>query len=352
MQSKSDVVRVAVAGCHRMLTPTPGGHNWGSAFAPVKEVRVVAVHDRGAETREQFQSCWRDVWGDIEPYDDYQTMLDEARPDILCIATRQTYHADQVEAAVQSGVKGIIVEKPLATTLEEADRIFAACTRAKVPMALGLELRWSEQYRTIFRMLKDGAIGTVTNVVAFGVTELINHGCHWYDVALGMVGDPEPVWACGLVDDLGPEITDWRRGDPPGRGWIGLDNGVKLTILSEGGSRAYTILGTRGRITVLNECREAYLWETTGNSTAFAVKPRSIELPTSTDPWPRGPAIVRDLINAVRTGGKTACDVPESRRATEIGFAIHASSTQNGARIPMPVTNRTLRIDSRPWGNE
>ena len=352
MAKDLDVLRVAVAGCHRMVAQTPGGHNWGSAFAPVSDTRVVAVYDRGAETREQFRSCWRDVWGEMTPYDDFQRMLAEVKPDILCLATRQTYHAEQVEEAARAGVRGIIVEKPLATTLEEADRIFGACTQAKMALAEGLELRWSEQYRAISKSIRDGAIGEVTNVIAYGVSDLINHGCHWYDVALMMAGDPEPVWASGLVDDLAPEITDWRRGDPPGRGWIGLDNGVRLTILSEGGSRAYTVLGTRGRITILNEGNDAYLWETVDETTAFGKQPRTLDLPTSTEPWPRGPAVVRDLVNAVRTGGKTACDVPEARRATEIGFAIHASSALGGARVSFPVTDRTLRIDSRPWGNE
>jgi hypothetical protein len=56
-------------------------------------------------------------------------------------------------------------------------------------------------------------------------------------------------------------------------------------------------------------------------------------------------------INAVRTGGKTMCDVVETRRLMEIGFAFHASSLLGGARVDMPVMDRTLRIDSRPVGN-
>ena len=57
-------------------------------------------------------------------------------------------------------------------------------------------------------------------------------------------------------------------------------------------------------------------------------------------------------MNAIRTGGRTACDVEETRRATEIGFAIHASSALGGARVSIPVDNRTIRIDARPWGIE
>jgi predicted dehydrogenase len=88
-------------------------------------------------------------------------MLEKVRPDIVCVATRQTYHAEHIEAAVKAGVKGIVCDKPLCTTLDEADRILAALRQADVPLAFGLELRWSKQYQTLIQMLKNGAIGDV-----------------------------------------------------------------------------------------------------------------------------------------------------------------------------------------------
>jgi hypothetical protein len=42
--------RVAFAGVYRSLQTTPGGHNWGSAFAPVEDVQIVAAYDAGQET--------------------------------------------------------------------------------------------------------------------------------------------------------------------------------------------------------------------------------------------------------------------------------------------------------------
>ena len=60
----------------------------------------------------------------------------------------------------------------------------------------------------------------------------------------------------------------------------------------------------------------------------------------------------KDLVNAVENGGKTACDAAEARRATEIGFAIHMSHNSSGAKIQLPAADRSLRIESFPWGNE
>ena len=97
MEQGGDKLRVAVAGCHRMTHRTPGSHNFATAFHVVPETDVVAVFDLGAETRTEFVDCWREVWGDIPTYHDYQQMLGEIQPDLLCIATRQTMHADQIE---------------------------------------------------------------------------------------------------------------------------------------------------------------------------------------------------------------------------------------------------------------
>src|SRR5436853_478183 len=57
-EQTTDRLRVAIAGCHRMVTRQPGSHNWAAAFAAVAETKVVAVFDAGAETRTAFVECW------------------------------------------------------------------------------------------------------------------------------------------------------------------------------------------------------------------------------------------------------------------------------------------------------
>src|SRR5437868_13184623 len=116
-------MRVAFAGVHRQLDRTPANHNWAAAFALEPRTAVVGVFDHGADTREAFRACW----GQVPAFDDYAAMLRETRPEVVCIATRQTMHADQVEAAVEAGVRGILCDKPLATSMTEVDRIVAAC---------------------------------------------------------------------------------------------------------------------------------------------------------------------------------------------------------------------------------
>ena len=130
MVGKQERFRVAIAGCHRMVTRRPGSHNFATALHTVPETEVVAIFDLGADTRTEFVDCWRDVWGDVPTYDDYPRMLEEVKPELLCIATRQTMHADQIELAVRAGVRGILCDKPLVTSLAEMDRVVSACEHA------------------------------------------------------------------------------------------------------------------------------------------------------------------------------------------------------------------------------
>jgi UDP-N-acetyl-2-amino-2-deoxyglucuronate dehydrogenase len=337
-------LRVAIAGCHRMLQPQLAGHNFASAFAAVPETEIVAVYDRGPETRADFVRCW----GEMPAYDDFTVMLREMQPDLLCISTRQTLHVAQIEEAAAAGVRGILCDKPLATTLLEADRIVSACQENRIALTFALDRRWHESYRQLRRLIGEGIVGRVTSVLAFGCPNLINHGCHWYDTALMLLDDPEPLWVSGWVDELANEPSDSRRRlDPPGRGQVGLSNGATLSVTADGGRRpAFEVIGEEGRLLILQDSELCNLW----TESSGWIHP--LELPLNPDPWPAGPAMVRDFVAAVTSHATTACDIEQARRATEIGFAIHISHLHAGARVALPLADRTLSIPSFPWGNE
>ena len=340
--------RVAIAGCHRMLQPQLAGHNFASAFAAVPETELVAVYDRGAQTRADFVRCW----GEIPAYDDYTAMLREVQPDLICIATRQTLHAAQIEEAATFGVRGILCDKPLATSLIESDRIISVCGEKGIALTFALDRRWHDSYRHLRRLIAEGIVGKVTSVLAFGSPNLINHGCHWYDTALMLLNDPEPLWVSGWVADLSNEPADSRRRlDPPGRGQVGLDNGAVLSIMADGGQRpAFEVIGEAGRLLILEDAELCYLWTEGGVAGESGL--RSLAMPPNPGPWSAGPAMVRDLAAAVASHSTTACDIEQARRATEIGFAIHVSHLRNAARITLPAMDRTLSIPSFSWGNE
>ncbi len=100
--------------------------------------------------------------------------LEKTRPDfvVLCPATRR--HAEYVEHLAPYKVH-LLVEKPFAACLAEADRMIAAARKHKVHLAINWPLRWYPSHCTTYRLLREGRIGELEEV-------------HYYD------GNRGPLW--------------------------------------------------------------------------------------------------------------------------------------------------------------
>ena len=235
-------------------------------------------------------------------------------------------HADQIEKAVASGVRGILCDKPLATSLAELDRVVAACEG--IPLAFALDRRWDPAYGALCSALAAAPIGEISSLVAYGIPNTINHGCHWYDAMLMLLGDPEPTWVSGFLDPGDPE-DERRRSDPPCRAQIGMENGATAYVTCDGPKGpAFEIASEEGRISVFADGSAARIHKDSSEE--------PLPLGPKAEGWPAGMAMVADLERALKEGGRTACDVSEARRATEIGFAICSSSGRGGRLGPAP----------------
>jgi predicted dehydrogenase len=118
-------------------------------------VRLVAGwdHDSGrlAKSAEAFrvQECASP--GELLSRDDVQAVV---------IGAETSRHADMVEAAAAAG-KVIALQKPLALTMGEADRIVAAVERARVPFTVAWQMRVDPQNLEIRELIRRGTLGRV-----------------------------------------------------------------------------------------------------------------------------------------------------------------------------------------------
>jgi predicted dehydrogenase len=85
-----------------------------------------------------------------------------ARPDVeaVVIAAETSLHAELVEQAADAG-KAVVLQKPLALTLAEADRIVAAVERNRTPFTLAWQMRVDPHNLKIKALLADGRFGRV-----------------------------------------------------------------------------------------------------------------------------------------------------------------------------------------------
>src|SRR5678810_826437 len=93
----------------------------------VPEAMVTAVYTRKADKARAFAEKYHIP----EWYDDIDTLLKKADCDVVDICLPNYLHAEATLKAAAAG-KHIIIEKPLSVTLEEADKMIAACKKAGV----------------------------------------------------------------------------------------------------------------------------------------------------------------------------------------------------------------------------
>lgn len=98
---------------------------------------------------------------------DYRACLEKTRPDIVILCPATARHGEWTEKVAAFGTH-IIMEKPFAATLAEADGMIAAMQRTGKQLAINWPLRWSAPHVTAKRLVDEGRIGDVIEVQYYG----------------------------------------------------------------------------------------------------------------------------------------------------------------------------------------
>jgi predicted dehydrogenase len=171
-------------------------------------------------------------------YADCRAMIDEIRPDILCIATRTAGRVDLIESALSRGVRAVHVEKPLALSRADAQRAGALVRDAKASFTYGTIRRYMPIYRQALALAMSGDLGALRQVaVNMGPTYLLWSHPHTVDLMLFLSGGARVTSVSARL-----EVTADRRADATG---IDDDPIVKgATVEFEGGvSGVITAIG-------------------------------------------------------------------------------------------------------------
>ena len=84
----------------------------------------------------------------MDAYDDVGVMVESADIDVVIVATPHPTHADVAVAAMQSGTH-VLVEKPMATTVAECDRMLTAASEAAVTLGVVSQRRFYTPVRRV-----------------------------------------------------------------------------------------------------------------------------------------------------------------------------------------------------------
>jgi UDP-N-acetylglucosamine 3-dehydrogenase len=142
-------MRVAVIGVGSM------GRNHARVYWELPGVELVGVADadlataRGVARRHSTQA-----------YSDYRSLFDEQRPEAITIAVPTNQHAEIACEAIQRGIH-VLVEKPIAASLDEGLAMITAAEEAGVTLMIGHIERFNPAVIALKEQLAQGALGQV-----------------------------------------------------------------------------------------------------------------------------------------------------------------------------------------------
>jgi predicted dehydrogenase len=224
------VIRVATIGTGWIMPfHARGVQEFGGA-------ELVAAANHRAESLEHFADAfgiprrtvrWEDLAGDPDV-------------DAVVIGTPNVLHAPQAIAMLGAG-KHVLVEKPMATTLADANAMVAAARRGSARLMVAHCWRFHDDVRRLRKRIENGELGEIVKTHGYGVHAnwgpegwftdpalsgggaLMDMGVHAIDTARFLLGDPSPErvhavvatrYADGRyeVDDDGVVLITWSNG--------------------------------------------------------------------------------------------------------------------------------------------
>jgi predicted dehydrogenase len=348
--------RVGVIGCGRMAGTIddeiqchhndfilPYGH--ANGYAAVPEVDLVAAADIVPDKL----ASWCDRFGVSGRYADHRDMIAAQGLDIVSLTTPAHARAQPLVHAAEAGVRGIYAEKALCVSALELDAIVSACTAHGTHLVYGAMRRYWVGFETARAFLDSGVLGApqAALVGATSGSALHTHS-HILDAALYLLGDPLPVSVSARLrgrdggDLLVQEGADGLEvSDDPGI--------VHAVIHMEDGRRL--VCTDLPALDIEIVCEEGTL-RNSGDSSFWIPRKsdgrhgwREISFPA----WEARSgtvAIIRDLVQALDTGGATRSSLEVVRRGMEILFGLVASHHAGGGAVDLPLADRNVRVMS------
>ncbi|GAB3269110.1 Gfo/Idh/MocA family protein [Arthrobacter pigmenti] len=130
------------------------------ALAKMPDVGLAAVCDTDAE---RLHSVSQDAG--VAGFGDHRTMLQEVRPDVVHICTPHDTHATIAIDCLTAGVN-VLLEKPLAHTVEEGARLAAAAETADAKIGVCFQNRYNNTAEVMHRLLSTGELGRIQGASA------------------------------------------------------------------------------------------------------------------------------------------------------------------------------------------
>lgn len=359
-----DVPRFAVVGV---------GANVFNMHAPALQssaIEIAAVCDvnlAAAERQAERFGC---------PYfADHREMLAATRPDAVAVLAPHPFHAAIAIDCLNAGAH-VLVEKPIAVQVAEADRMIAAAEQAGRLLAVNLQQRTRGEIRTAKKLIESGRLGQIqrvemvaiwTRTAAYyalagwrgtwqgeGGGVLMNQSPHNLDLVCHLVGQPSRVVAWNRTmfhhietEDTSLAMLEWSTdgaaaSDSAAKHAAGALGTLLVSTAQVGESERLEIAGTRGVLQVTRGGLRLFEADTdlrtflAENPAPFA-KPELVpqDVPLESGSGDHA-AIYANFLDAITNGAPLVADGAQGRMSLELANALIYSSATN-SQVPLPL---------------
>ena len=347
-------IRIGIIGCG-FITALHSRALKGVIKAGLVDAAVVATHDTD---RSRAESVARAHGAELVATDAGE-VLDAV--DVVWICTPTSSHRALVEAAAAAGV-GVFCEKPLATTLADAEAILAAVESASVAHQVGLVLRSSPVLGALVDLVQSGELGRPMTVVfrddqylpnqgqyasawradvtIAGGGTLLEHSIHDLDVLRWLLGDAVSVSARTAnfaghpgIEDVAVATLVFESGA------VATLTSVWHQILSRPSTRALEVICERGIVSLEGDeyHGDLRLLSDTGEEVRSVAAPRWVrDLPID-EPWLRyagqyAPQ-ARSFLTAVAEGRRPEPGIGVAVAAHRLADAVYRSAALEGTSV-------------------
>ncbi len=329
-------------------------------------VEVVAVSDinveKGKQRADQLHCAF---------YQDYHQMLAATRPDVAVIITPPILHASMTVDCLEAGCH-VLVEKPMAIQVVEADAMIDAATRSQRLLSVIFQHRFRPEIRTAHKLLQEGLLGNIQRVdltavwtrsyayyaqapwratwAGEGGGVLPAQGSHSLDALTHLAGLPIRMiaWTRRLLHDIEAEDTahamvEWENGavgsvhissaeaEPLRTAGTAADAPERLKIVGTAG----TLEIDRGALTV--ELFDTDMREYAAKSTTPFGSPASRRNPLILENGKGSHSeVYQSFHNAILHGDSSYGDGIQGRMALELANAMTYSSYK-GREVEFPL---------------
>lgn len=350
-KKKAAIMRYALIGCGR-VSPNH------IKAAIDNGLSIVGICDIRSESMKSLISRFESV-KDIHLYSDYKRMLETEKPELVAIATDSGSHASIALDCIEHGCH-VIIEKPIALSIEDADRIIEAGKRMGVKVCANHQNRFNKSIRKLRSAIEGQRFGKLFHCTVNirwmrdkgyftqdswrGTWErdggaLMNQCIHGIDILRWMMGD-EVTQVFGMTDNLNHSYID---AEDLGLALIKFKNGGYGVV--EGTTNTYntdfehslTVFGEKGFVriggTSVNIIEQWRFKD--GLDSLEDIKEQMAERASNVYGFGHTP-LYKDVIDAIENEREPYVDAYAGKRALELVLAIYKSAAM-GEPVNLPL---------------